>query len=547
MKYALTLIFSLYIAFQPTMATKVRPTKNLIVMIPDGASLSVLSAARWLKTYRGEGTTLNVDPYLCGTVTTFSSNAPIGDSAPTTSCFMTGIAQQAGNVSIYPVSDKENDLVKLNPDSAYQPLVTIPEAMQTEQKKAAGLVVTCEFPHATPADCSSHTYNRTDYKSIAPQMAYSNLEVMFGGGTSFVSDDMKMHFKNTGTTLIENDKQAMLNFSGKKVWALYGKKELPYDIDRDTTKLPSLAQMTSKAIEVLQKNKNGFFLMVEGSKIDWAAHANDPIAIMTEFLAFDKAVGVAIEYAGRMGNTTVIILPDHGNSGFSIGRNNMKRSYTKMTLKDLFGSVSNYKHTSEGLEIILKNTHPDSVKTVFKQNTGIDLTNDELNLLLDSKNNKAGNYMEASKSKTMANYITTFMNDRSTFGYTTGGHTGEEVFLAAYHPKGDIPIGNIRNKGINDYLFKVTGLKTSLQKQTAALYAKHTNIFGGMDYKISTEKDKMPTLTVKKGNKTLVITANSSVAILNGKSFDTGSLAVYIDKNYTFYLSEKLAEKINGK
>lgn len=547
MQKVFILIFSLYIVFQPITAAKVRSTKNVIVMIPDGTSLSVLSAARWLKTYRGEGTTLNVDPYMSGTVTTFCSNAPIGDSAPTTSCYMTGIAQQAGNVAIYPVSDKGNDLVKLNPDSAYQPLATILEAMQTEQKKAAGLVVTCEFPHATPADCSAHTYNRSDYKTIAPQMAHNSLEVMFGGGTDFVTNDMKQHFKNTGTSFFENDKQAMLNFSGNKIWALYGKEEMPYDLDRDTATVPSLAQMTQKAIDVLQKNKNGFFLMVEGSKIDWAAHANDPIAMMTEFLAFDKAVGVAMEYARKNGNTTVIVMPDHGNSGFSIGRNNMKKSYSRMSLKDLFGTVSGYKHTAEGLEKILVNTRPDSIKTVFQQNTGIDLTDEEVKLLLGSKNYKAENYMEASHSKTMAHFITTFMNDRSTFGFTSGGHTGEEVFLASYHPKGDRLTGNIRNNVVNDYLFKVAGLKTSLQKQTAAMYAKHTSVFSGMNYSISTEKDKMPSLTVKKDTNTLVVTANSSVATLNGKPFDTGSVAVYIDKNNTFYLSEKLAEKLNGK
>ena len=220
------------------LAQEVRPTKNLIVMIPDGTTLSVLSASRWLKVYRNEGTRLHVDPYISGTVTTFSSNAPIGDSAPTTSTYMTGVPQQAGNVAIYPVADPDNDLVKLNPDSAYQPLVTILEAMQMEQNKAAGLVVTCEFPHATPADCAAHSYSRSDYKAIAPQMAFNNLSVMFGGGNEFVSDDMKQHFKNTGTTLIQNDRNVMLNFNGEKVWALFQDRAMSYDLDRNPAEEP---------------------------------------------------------------------------------------------------------------------------------------------------------------------------------------------------------------------------------------------------------------------------------------------------------------------
>lgn len=85
-------------------------------MIPDGTSIGVVSAARWYQIYNKlGGNNLAIDPYLCGTVKTFSSNAPIGDSAPTTSCYMTGMPQQTGNVSIYPVADPENDLVPVDP------------------------------------------------------------------------------------------------------------------------------------------------------------------------------------------------------------------------------------------------------------------------------------------------------------------------------------------------------------------------------------------------------------------------------------------------
>lgn len=86
------LIFSVF-AF----AQQVRPVKNVIVMIPDGTSIGVYSAARWYKMYNKLGDALNVDPYITGTVTTFSSNAPIGDSAPTSSAYATGVLQQSGN------------------------------------------------------------------------------------------------------------------------------------------------------------------------------------------------------------------------------------------------------------------------------------------------------------------------------------------------------------------------------------------------------------------------------------------------------------------
>ena len=528
------------------LAQEVRPTKNLIVMIPDGTTLSVLSASRWLKVYRNEGTRLHVDPYISGTVTTFSSNAPIGDSAPTTSTYMTGVPQQAGNVAIYPVADPDNDLVKLNPDSAYQPLVTILEAMQMEQNKAAGLVVTCEFPHATPADCAAHSYSRSDYKAIAPQMAFNNLSVMFGGGNEFVSDDMKQHFKNTGTTLIQNDRNAMLNFNGEKVWALFQDRAMSYDLDRNPAEEPSISEMTEKAIEVLNKNPNGFFLMVEGSKVDWAAHANDPAGIIGEYLAFDEAVGKAIEFAKKDGNTTVVILPDHGNSGFSIGRNGMKRSYSRMTLEELFGAVSQYKRTAEGLEKILLNTKQDEIKSVFKKYTGIEITDAEKEKLLSSKNYKSVDYTKASEAQNMGHYITGIYNERTGFGYTTGGHTGEEVFLAVYHPQGDVLSGNVRNTELHDYLYQVSGLKTSMKEHTANAFAKHSDVFAGMKYQII-QKGGKSNLVVKLKRQTLEIPAFSSVATLNGKPVELGSVAVFVDKNDTFYLPKNLKNNVFGK
>lgn len=543
MKRIIITCVSAFVLINLVAVNKVTPTKNVIVMIPDGTSLSVLSASRWLKTYRNEGTKLNIDPYLCGTVTTFCSNAPIGDSAPTTSCYMTGVAQQDGNVAIYPIADPKNDLVKLNPDSAYQPLITIPEAMKIFQHKALGMVVTCHFPHATPADCSAHTYNRDDYKIISSQMAYNNLDVMIGGGNKYITDDILQHFKNNGTTFIHSDKNALLNYSGKKVWALFEDKDIPYDIDRDTTRTPSLAQMTTKAIEVLKKNKNGFFLMVEGSKIDWAAHANNPAGILSESLAFDKAVGEVMEFARKDGNTTVIILPDHGNSGFSIGRKDLK-NYTRASIDKLFGPISKVKKTPVEIEKKINSVPKDSIKKAFFDLTGIELTTDEELALQNTKSYDVENYMLAAGEQNRLNKIISIVNSRTYFGFTTGGHTGEEVFLAAYHPKGQIPTGNLRNTEINTYLYKVSGLKKTLSQLTSEIYSKHTDVFQGQNYLIDKTNPDFPKLIVKNNSNTLIVPAYSSVATLNGKIFEIGSVAVYVDKTDLFYLPFSLKNKL---
>ncbi len=537
----ITILFCLLIASATLFASEVKPVKNLIVMIPDGTSLSVYSAARWFKYYNGMGEQLNVDPYITGTVTTFSSNAPIGDSAPTGSTYATGVLQQSGNVAIHPeVSD--NDIFAVEAERTWQPAATILEASKIEKKKAVGLVVTCEFPHATPADFSAHHYKRSNYSALAPQIAYQNLDVMFGGGNGILTNDIKQHFANNGTTLISDDRMALLNYNGPgKVWALFGEKALPYNIDRNPDKVPSIAEMTGKALELLSKNENGFFLMVEGSQVDWAAHANDAATMIDEYLAFDEAVGKAIEFAIADGNTAVVILSDHGNSGFSIGSRRCG-GYDRLSLEDIFGTVSGYKMSNNALESLLVDTPQDQVKGVFMAYTGIDLTDEELQLLLSSKNYKESDYTKVGTSNNLAHNIGNILNERTCFGFTTGGHTGEEVLLAAYHPQGDVPRGNMRNTVLNQYLQEVIGLEYSLQELSDRIFVKHADVFKGMSYSINRNNPDFPVLMVKKGKTRMEIPAFSSVVKKNGKSFDIGSVVVYIDKNDTFYLPANLRE-----
>ena len=537
---ALVLLAVTLVAF----AQDVKPVKNVIVMIPDGTSTGVYSAARWYKIYNKMGDKLHIDPYLSGTVTTHSSDAPIGDSAPTGSTYATGVLQRTGNVAIYPEANPGNDLYPVDTNRTYQPATTILEASKIVKNKAVGLVVTCEFPHATPADFSSHYYNRSAYKVLAPQIAYQNLDVMFGGGVGILTDDIRQHFNNNGTVLIENDRAALLNYNKTdKVWALFGERALPYDIDRNPDKVPSLAEMTEKALEILSKDENGFFMMIEGSQLDWAAHANDAVAMITEYIAFDDAVGKVMEFAIKDGNTAVVIMSDHGNSGFTIGRRDCG-GYDRLSIDQLFGSVSEYKLSGNGLEAILQDTKPEDIKGEFKKYTNIDLSDEELETLLSSKNYKESNYMEASNSNNMGHNIVQIMNSRTCFGFTTGGHTGEETLLASYHPQGDNLTGNVRNVDVNKYLVEVSGIDLTLQDLSDQLFAKHTDVFANLKYTVDKKDEDFPILTVKKGKNTLEIKAFSSVAKHNGKPFDIGSVVVYIDKNDTFYLPKSLTDKL---
>lgn len=525
---------------------KVNPTKNVILMIPDGTSIGVYSAARWYQIYNKlGGDRLAVDPYWCGTVKTYNSNAPIGDSAPTTSAYMTGYLSQAGNVAIYPEVDSVHDIHPVDASKAFQPLTTVLEAAKYELNKSTGLVVTVQFCHATPADCSAHHYNRGKYNYIASQQVGNKVDVVMGSGNHYMTEELEKELEAQGTKVLRDDMKSFREFDGNQnVWALFDKKNFPYDMDRDPEKIPSLSEMTEKAISRLSKDKNGFFLMVEGSQVDYAAHSNDAIAMMTEYLAFDRAVQVAIDFAKENKETTVVILSDHGNSGFTIGEYGFK-NYARRGLDDVFGNVSKYKASARELENILLKSKPEDFRKVVKEYTDIDITDKELESLLMSKNYKEGDYMNVSNSINLSSSLTKIMNRRTFFGFSTGGHTGEDVLLAAYHPDGHVPMGMNTNIEFNKYLCDVVGLQRPLDDITEEIFAKHGDVFNGLDYKIEKPKGEFPRLVVKKGKKELIIPAFKAKAYLNKKEIELRSVTVYMDKNDTFYLPRFLREEFD--
>ncbi|MDR0844486.1 MAG: alkaline phosphatase, partial [Tannerella sp.] len=399
MKKQILFLFLLAVSVWPAQSVEpeqVKPVKNLILLIPDGTSLATVSAARWYQWYlHPDKPKLAIDPYLCGTVRTHSSNDPIGDSAPTTSCYMTGYPSRAGFVSTYPVSDPENDIYPNDPSRAFQPLTTILEAAKFLQQKATGLVFTCEFPHATPADCSAHSYNRGRYDWIAPQMVHNDLDVVIGGGAAILSENDETYLKANGYGVYKNDLNGMRSYAGNKMWALYSEGAMAYDLDRDPSKEPPIDEMTRTAIEKLSKNENGFFLMVEGSKVDWAAHGNDPAAMMTEFLAFDRACQVALEFARQNGETAIVITPDHGNSGISIGNQQCGHS----TKDGIFGLITQVKLTSDGFAQKLNSQPSSAVQQIFREYAGFELTADEINTLYQCKSYKNSPVPEAERSE----------------------------------------------------------------------------------------------------------------------------------------------------
>lgn len=534
-------------------ALQPKQVKNLIFMVADGTSLSAVSLARWYqRMLHPDSMHLAIDPYTGATVITFCSNAPTGDSAPTAGCYLTGMPSITGFIATYPYSDSAANLVPVDPSRAYAPLATLFEAARLEQGKSTGIVVTCQYPHATPANCAAHHHDRSNYSLLAKQMAHNGVDVIIGGGTKYLSSEDSLFLISKGYTIQYNDVKALRTDNSQKLWSLFNPKSLPYDIDREDAKFPSIAESTRIALDKLSRNPKGFVLMVEGSMVDWAAHANDPAAVATEFLAFDRACKVAFDFAKQNGETAVVITTDHGTGGITIGRGSWP-NYDEYSADELFGQLMRYRSSASAIASQVKNAAPSKLDSIFRPACGFTLTSEERNMLYNSqhyakspiKKEKRNNAAFRAHDSSLEYLIATILNGRTPIAFSTHGHTAEEVWAAFYHPNGDTPRGVIYNTELHQYMASLLGFPDGLGKVTEKYFAPHTQVFPKATFSIDTiSNPSTPMLTVKRGARKLIAYANTNRVVVNGKGRDIPSLIVYSAPTKTFYLPKNLTEML---
>lgn len=513
--------------------------QNVILLIPDGMSVAGTTLARF---YKGES--LALDEMACGLVSTWNSDGTIADSAPAGSAFATGWASQSGNIASIGKS-------YLLPGAAVpeaeelRPVATILEAARMSGR-STGIISTSEFMHATPADFSAHDPSRSNYDNLTEQIVYNGLNVILGGGTPYLlasarkdKEDMKAILAARGYGYVDNASD-LRAFRGDRLVGTFGKTKtataMSYDIDRDSGNEPSLARMTAKAIEILSSNKKGFFLMVEGSKIDWAAHANDPVALVTDIIAFDDAVKVALDFAKKDGNTVVIATTDHGNSGISIGDRSISSGYDKTPWTTFINPLKRASLTGEGLEAMLPvkaldSTGAQAIREAVATYMGIsDLTDAEVAAIA------------AAKSGSLNYTVGPMVAARAKIGFTTNGHTGEDVVLYNYDPFGRRLTGLVKNTDIASYM--ASTLNVDLAETTSRLFRDAASMFSKKGASVSVDKSdpENPVLVVTKGDQTLRIPRNKSVVYLNGKVVDSDGVAVFNGSKW--FIAENLIDLI---
>ncbi|MGO4905301.1 alkaline phosphatase [Flavobacterium sp. W20_MBD1_R3] len=292
-----------------------KKAKNIIVIVSDGMSIGTLNMAdlylnrktgkgsNWIQLYKENKATRALMDMA-------SASSIVTDSAAASSSWGSGFRVKNGSLNIGTNGEEHLPIWQKFKKAG----------------KMAGCVTTVPITHATPAGFCIASKSRNSQESIAEMYLDLKFDIMMGGGNNYFSPesrkdkrDLYQEFSNNGFAVVKNRSEMMDIDNSKPILGLFHNDGLPYSRDRESSKeltssIPTLAEMTSRAIDKMKDHPNGFVLQVEAGKVDWAAHGNDITGLIYDQVAHDEAIKVAIDFAEKDKNTLVIITTDHGNA-----------------------------------------------------------------------------------------------------------------------------------------------------------------------------------------------------------------------------------------
>ncbi|CAO3695212.1 unnamed protein product [Umbelopsis ramanniana] len=440
--------------------------RNVIMMVSDGFGPASETFARQYHAWDNNlpyKSILPLDTIHVGQSRTQSSSSLVTDSAAGATAFSCGLKSYNGAIGV---------------DPEESPCGTVLESAKIHKNMLTGLVVTSRVTHATPAAFSAHVAWRDWENDIALQQVGENplgrtVDLMFGGGRcQFLTNqseggcrldsrDLLTEAKTTyGWKTVLDTRQAfdaLTDESELPLMGLYTPSHMSYNIDRDPAIEPSLAEMSSKALSILskasKKQNTGFFLLIEGSRIDMAAHTNDPAAHLHEILSYQDTIQVVKDFVDANPGTVVVSTSDHETGGFTLGRQ------TSPDYPEYKWEPAVIKRVNRSAELLARQLiahesfKPNYVKDyIIEQGLGItDATDDEIAYLekWQEKNLTSSNIEE---------YLANMVSVRALIGWTTHGHTAVDVNLYAYGPESDKLRGTHENTDIGDFISEYLGL-----------------------------------------------------------------------------------------
>ncbi|OJD40424.1 alkaline phosphatase [Diplodia corticola] len=444
-------------------ASKPSGKRNLIFMVSDGMGPTSLSLARGFKQYQNAepwDDTLVIDQHLIGQSRTRSSSSLVTDSAAGATAFSCGFKSYNGAISVLPDHSACGTVLEAAKRAGYM----------------TGLVVTTRITDATPACFAAHVNMRSEEDRIAEQMVGVHplgrvVDLMFGGGRchflpnstegSCRGDDMdivEMAEKAYGFNYIDSREE----FDGLRLGSavklpmlgLFADTDIPYEIDRrnEGDIYPSLDEMARTAMKALsaatQDSEKGFFLMIEGSRIDHAGHGNDPAAQVHEVLAYDKAFSSVLEFLEEDSTQGIMVsTSDHETGGLAAARQ-LHESYPEyLWYPGVLGNASN---SAERLaqnyhKFLLSEPTADEtaawVRKALGEGLGInDPTREEVGVLISRPDVSPYTFAD-------------MISRRSQTGWSTHGHSAADVNIFASDPRAAAPlVGNHENTEVGEFL-----------------------------------------------------------------------------------------------
>jgi len=393
--------------------------KNVILMVGDGLGAGQLEIARLLE-YGKNGSLHMEEMENVALMRTYSNNNIVTDSA-------------AAGTAIATSTKTNNEMIGVTPEG--EEVDSILDRFQDEGKKV-GLISTNTATDATPASFGGSAADRwSGQEEIARQMLANEFDVILGGGANYFGpdkqdgNDLIPEFEEKGYDVVTNKGELSAVNNADKLLGLFSPSYMSYKTDRDelNSDEPSLMNMTDTAIDVLDQGEDGFFLMVEGARIDHAAHAADITGVWKETIEFDNTVNNVLKWAEDRDDTLVVVLSDHETMGLSATETMDLEAYRNIEVSpeymvnDLVLNEETGDYTAE------------SIKAMFKKHANIEVTDEEVKEFNKNIKGSDGKVYYQYRvgwevGSIIAKHLKAGVVDRSVRADgDTGGHTGNMV------------------------------------------------------------------------------------------------------------------------
>jgi alkaline phosphatase len=469
-KRILFVLISLSIVFTSCQKNEEKQVKYAFLFIGDGMGVAQVNLTEAylaaIKNKKGFEQLSFTQLPEAGLVKTYANNRFITCSAAAATAFATGNKTNINRIS----TDSTGNV-------PFKSIATICK----ENGMKVGILTSVSIDHATPAVFYAHEKSRNSYFQIGLDLANSDFDYFGGGGFKVPIDTLNGELinsielaKENGFTYVDS-REGFTNLKkgNEKVIAVHpelmqGSAAIPYVIDNPVG--PTLADFTAKGIELLE-NENGFFMMIEGGKIDWACHSDDAASAIQETIAFDEAIQVALDfYKKHPDETLIIVTADHETGGLALGAEKTGYEsyfeflqYQKVSIDKFSSLLADFEKTLSGNYDTDLNNFLAMVSENFGLGKEIPLTEEDKSKLWFAfektiKNKNAGATMY-SNFPPISEVIVKMVSEKAGVGWTTYAHTGINVPIYAIGPGAELFSGVIDNTDIPKIMMKQLGVE----------------------------------------------------------------------------------------